>query len=65
MTTATKAAEDLAAYGQAMIDDNTRKLERIEKAWDLWGYSPQVVSAVLHAVAGEATLEEALDRVLS
>lgn len=60
------ADADLKAYVALMRNpDAFDAFIAIEKAWDLFGYAPEIVCTVLHAVAGGQGFDAALDAVLS
>jgi len=45
------AAADLKRYVRAMRTGQDATVTRIEKEWGLYGYTPEIVSTVLAAVA--------------
>ena len=60
------AAADLKAYVALMRNpDALDAFIAIEKAWDLYGYTPEIVCTVLNSVAGGMGFDAALDAALA
>lgn len=57
------AARDLSQYGRALRRADYERCGAIEKRWDLYGYSPEVVSVVLGCVATGLPLDAAIREV--
>ena len=60
-----QAATDMRKYGRAMRAGNESLAVQIERAWGLYGYSPEIVSTVLSAVATGLPLGSAIDEATS
>lgn len=60
------ADADLKAYVALMRNpDALDAFIAIEKAWDLYGYTPEIVCTVLSSVAGGMGFDAALDAALA
>jgi hypothetical protein len=60
-----QAATDLRRYGRALRTTSLEQASQIERAWGLHGYSPEIVSTVLSAVATGLPLDAAIDEATS
>lgn len=54
------AASDLKRYARAMRTGQHETASRIEKSWELYGYTPEIVSTVLSCVATGLPLDAAI-----
>ncbi len=64
-TTAEQAASDARKYARALRSGNEAMAVQIERAWHLYGYTPEIVSTVLSAVATGLPVEAAIDEATS
>lgn len=60
-----KAARDLSRYARALRTGSYECAVQIESAWGLCGYTPQIVSTVLAAVATGLPLDAAINEATS
>jgi len=60
-----QAAADMRRYARALRSGSYVSAAYIEHAWGLYGYSPEIVSTVLSAVATGLPLEAAIDEATS
>jgi len=60
-----QAATDARRYARALRTGNEAMAVQIERAWKLYGYTPEVVSDVLGAVATGLPFDAALDEATS
>lgn len=56
-----QAQEAIRRYGRAMRAGDDVRASRIEKEWGLYGYTPEIVSAVLACVATGLPLDAAIN----
>lgn len=56
-----QAQTDLKNYARAMRTDNYMNAVGIERAWGLYGYTPEIVSTVLACVATGLPLDAAIN----
>ena len=56
---------DATRYVRAMIDSDLETLIRIEKKHGLFGYSPEIVTVGLKAIADGKDADEAIDAYLA
>lgn len=55
------ATSDLSRYGRALRTNNITAAVAIERAWGLYGYTPQIVCTVLGCVATGLPLDAAIE----
>jgi hypothetical protein len=60
-----QARTDARQYARALRTGSDAWAVQIERAWGLYGYSPEVVSTVLSAVATGLPLDAAIDEATS
>ena len=59
--TPAQAQSDIKVYARAMRTGDHSKAVRIERAWGLYGYTPEIVSTVLSCVATGLSVEVAIE----
>ena len=59
------AGEDMRKYARSVRMGNHDEAVMIEKAWGLYGYSPEIVSTVLSCVATGMDIDAAIEEATS